>query len=226
MIVAAETEGAAATTRPERRPKPDPLVYTGLAGEIVLTISPHSESDPAAVLVDTLVSFGSAAGRSVFRRVDGAEHHMNMFVALVGATAKGRKGSSRARGAQLWERADPIWNQHRVQCGLASGEGLIYAVRDESRKQVPVHQKGQLTGDYTEVIDDPGVADKRLLAVESELASVLKVCDRDKNVLSEVLRKSWDGGTLRTMTRNSPLCATGAHVSLLAISHVMSFCGR
>jgi hypothetical protein len=35
------------------------------------------------------------------------------------------------------------------------------------------------------------------------------------NTLSAVLRQSWDGGSLGTLTKNSPARATGAHVSLI-----------
>ena len=73
----------------------------------------------------------------------------------------------------------------------------------------------KIAKDGTEVPDDPGVSDKRLLAVESEFASVLRVASRDGNTLSELLRRGWDGDDLRTLTRNSPLCATRPHVSLL-----------
>jgi uncharacterized protein DUF3987 len=76
--------------------------------------------------------------------------------------------------------------------GLASGEGLIWHVRD-----------------------DPNIVDKRLLVVESEFARVLKVMSRPNNTLSMVLRDSWDNGTLRTVTKNDPSKATNAHISII-----------
>ncbi len=62
-----------------------------------------------------------------------------------------------------------------------------------------------------EVVDE-GVADKRLLVRESEFASVLKVLQRDGSILSPVVRRAWESGDLRTLTKNSPVSATGAHV--------------
>ena len=56
--------------------------------------------------------------------------------------------------------------------------------------------------------------------VESEFVSALKVANRDGNTLSAVIRAAWDTGTLRTLTRNSPLEAVGAHVSI--IGHITS----
>jgi len=81
-------------------------------------------------------------------------------------------------------------------------------VRDEAWKEV----KGEL-----EKVDD-GVHDKRLLILEPELASVFKRMNGEGNSLSAVLRQAWDGSPLATLTKNSPLKATGAHVSM--IGHV------
>jgi hypothetical protein len=90
--------------------------------------------------------------------------------------------------------------------GLSSGEGLIYAVRDRIEGE---------NKDGEQIVIDPGVKDKRLLVLESELAGVLKVMSRDGNTLSPVIRQAWDGDRLQVMTRNNPIKATGAHVSLV-----------
>jgi len=65
------------------------------------------------------------------------------------------------------------------------------------------------------VITDTGVDDKRLMVVEPEFASALRVAERNGSTLTAVLRQSWDNGTLRILTRKSPAKATGAHVSLV-----------
>ncbi len=52
------------TERPAR-PWPGPLAteaLRGLAGEIVRVIEPHSEADPAALLIQFLTAFGNAVG--------------------------------------------------------------------------------------------------------------------------------------------------------------------
>jgi hypothetical protein len=51
--------------------------------------------------------------------------------------------------------------------------------------------------------------------VESELASALKAGKRESNTLSPVIRDAWDSSDLRTMTKNSPAKATGAHISII-----------
>jgi hypothetical protein len=97
---------------------------------------------------------------------------------------------------------------------MSSGEGLIFAVRDPVVKQCAIHQGGQITG-YKPGIADVGVADKRLLVAESEFGGTLGVMGRDGNNLSAVIRQAWDNGNLRSLTKNSPIQATEAHVSIL-----------
>jgi len=71
---------------------------------------------------------------------------------------------------------------------------------------------------YTEHEADGGEKDKRLLILESEFASVLKRIGREGNTLSAILRQAWETGSLRTLTKNSPAVATGAHISV--VGHV------
>ena len=196
-------------------PALDPAALHGLAGDIVAALDPTTEADPVAVLVDFLVSFGSAVGRGAWLQVGHDRHGANLFAVLVGETSKARKGSSRGGVNHLMERADEVWTTSRVQGGLSSGEGLIWAVRDPIEKNEPVKEKGHVTG-YQTVTVDPGVQDKRLLCIEEEFSAVLKQTIRQGNTVSETMRRAWDGrGVLATMTKNSPARATGAHVSIL-----------
>ena len=50
---------------------------------------------------------------------------------------------------------------------------------------------------------------------EGEFAGVLRVLAREGNTLSAVIRNAWDTGNLRTLTKNSPAVATGAHISII-----------
>jgi hypothetical protein len=59
------------------------------------------------------------------------------------------------------------------------------------------------------------VTDKRLLVAEPEFANALAVMERPGNTLSPVIRAAWDCLTLSTLTKNSPLKATGAHISIV-----------
>jgi hypothetical protein len=206
-------------TLPIPQPAPWPVLppeaMSGLAGEVVQALAPETESDPVAILGQLLVAFGSAVGRGPHFPIEGDAHHTNLFLCLVGESSRGRKGTSRGRVMQLMGYADDSWCQKCTASGLSSGEGLIWAVRDPIERNEPIKQNGRVTG-YQKVVVDEGVSDKRLLADESEFAQVLKVLQREGNSLSPVIRQSWDTGRLRTLTKNTPARATGAHVSISA----------
>jgi DNA replicative helicase MCM subunit Mcm2 (Cdc46/Mcm family) len=54
------------------------------------------------------------------------------------------------------------------------------------------------------------------MVIEEEFSKVLVVADRKDNTLSAILRSAWDGDdVLRSMTKNSPARATGAHISII-----------
>lgn len=196
-------------------PKTDEAIFCGLAGEIVKAIEPHTEADPTALLIQALAAFGSVIGRGAYFEVEADRHHPNIFAVLVGETSKGRKGTSWGHIKSIYKTVAPDWDEERIQAGLSSGEGLMWAVRDPITKKEPIKMKGKVT-EYQDVIDDEGVADKRLFIIEPEFASVLKVASRDGNTLSAVIRQAWDSGKLRTMTKNTPCTATDAHITLIA----------
>jgi hypothetical protein len=218
-LFALNTLNAQLSTTPAQPKWPDslaPEAFMGLAGDIVRAIAPHTEADPAALLVNFLVAFGNAVGTGPHAIAEADRHGTNLFVTLVGATSKGRKGSSWGHIRELFRRADPEWIDNRIMGGLSSGEGLLWAVRDPIEKTEVLREKGKPTGQTVTYEADPGSEDKRLLVVEPEFASVLQVMGREKNTLSAILRQAWDStGVLRTMTKNSPVKATGAHVSIL-----------
>jgi hypothetical protein len=191
-----------------------PAAFRGIAGEIVRKVEPHTESDPAALLIQLLVGFGNLIGRGAFAVADGSQHWTNLFAVIVGVTSKGRKGTATAHVKKILQEADSSWSSGRIKAGLSSGEGLIWQVRDAIEKQQPVKQRGRVI-DYQIVIEDPGISDKRLLVIEHELASALRVMEREGSTLSATIRQAWDSGDLRVMTKNSPAQATGAHISII-----------
>jgi hypothetical protein len=193
--------------------EPGPAAFHGIVGEFVERVEPHTEADPIALVANLLASFGSAVGPQPVMYVGATKHHAREFFSLVGRTSKARKGDSWPPVLSAFTVADEEWAD-RVASGLSTGEGLIHAVRDPSEKMEPIKEKGRAVG-YQQVLVDEGVADKRLLVVEPELARVLKVMERQGNSLSPVLRQAWDAGTLKVMTRTNPLRATGAHISLV-----------
>lgn len=170
----------------------------GLAGEIVTAATKNSEADPAAVLATFLTHAGIAVGRGPRVRVGDDFHHARLFVAVVGQSARGRKGTSEKPVRRIGEIVTQVLGPMNWQPGpLSTGEGLAYAIRD-----------GEEDG-------DAGVEDKRLLIVEGEFAAPLRAMQRQGNTLSTALRSAWDGTTIAPMTKGSRIRASDPHVGIV-----------
>jgi hypothetical protein len=170
----------------------------GLPGRIVSTVDPYTEADPTAILVNTLVMFGNVIGRNPFFTVEKTPHFTNLFITLVGPSSSGRKGQSASTPTHMFTKVDSQWVDDCIVSGLSTGEGLINKIRDPN----------PTTG-------DPGVNDKRLLAMEEEFAQALNVMKREGNVLSPTLRRAWDSKSLQPITKNSPIKCSEPHISII-----------
>lgn len=194
-------------------PWPQPLAdfaFHGPLGDLCKIIEPHTEADIAAVLFQALAMIGNMIGRGIHWTAESTPHYCNEFICLVGATAKGRKGSSFGQVNSVLKRIDQDWAKYRVKSGLSSGEGLIYHIRDEMREMKTIK------GVTKEVVTDAGEKDKRMLVVEEEFSSALKVMAREGNTLSGVLRQAWDSpAVLAPMTKNNRITASDPHVSII-----------
>jgi len=152
---------------------------------------PQSESDPAGMLIDFLATFGNAVGHGPRMHVQADVHRAVLNVVTVGATSRGRKGTGRAFVRRVFEEADPSWSENCLVSGHASGEGLISDLADEQRN------------------------DHRLLVEEVEFSSTLRVAGRDGAILSEVIRKVWDGQPVSNRRAQSRVTVKKHHVSIV-----------
>jgi len=193
-----------------------PQAYYGIVGEIVKIIEPHTEADPAALLVQLLVILGNYLGRNKYYMIEATKHYPNLFAVIVGESSKARKGTSLDHILSVMDMVDPQYRLSNLKSGVVSGEGIIHSVRNPLMEERPKKDKETKEVISTEeVFIDAGVIDKRLLVIESEYGSVLKISAREGNTMSTVLRDAWDKGNLSTMSKNSPEKATGAHISLI-----------
>jgi len=179
----------------------------GLAGDVAREVARISEADPAAVLITFLTYAGALFGSGVFVGVGDTKHPPRLFAAIVGASSRARKGTSFNPVHRIVERAAELKTSCVVQMShgpCSSGEGLIYTVRDASEK---------LNEDTKEPID-PGIEDKRLFIIESELGAALKALQREGNTLSATLRTAWDHGNISPLTKSNKIKATGAHICI------------
>jgi len=208
-----------------------PEALTGLAGDVVRLATTNSEADPAAVLMTFLTAFGAACGRSSMVLVGDTAHHPRLFTALVGASSRARKGTSVTPIKRLIHSAEQALSPPAAQLSplfplkisdgpLSSGEGLIWAIRDESEDR-------DKHGDPVTA----GVVDKRLLVTEGEFGGALRVAGREGSSLSAILRTGWDGSEIRPLVSgrsrgvvgasNPHLCIVG-HVTEAELKKVLS----
>lgn len=209
----ANGSSARTSTLPAERPWPAPLTvapYQGIAGDLIQMIEPRTEADPPALFVQFLVLFGNLVGRHAYVLAGSPRQYTNMFAVICGESNDGRKGEALHAVLNPLAELDSAWWPNRKASGLGSGEGIIERVRDACEQEI-TDKKGQ-----TRTIVRPGMKDKRLMAVATEFASILKVMERQGSTLSPVIRDCWDSGDLEITVRHNPVRATDAHVSLLA----------
>lgn len=196
--------------------------FYGPLGELAMLAADGTEIDPVAVYFQSITAFAAYIGQAKHFYIGEDRHESRFFTAIVGNSSRARKGTSFKPVERAIRKVEDTYNKASKSLlaksplvikngGLSSAEGLIYAVRDES---------DQVTGKEMKPLWE-GVDDKRLLIVEGELGSVFKVCQREGNTLSPLLRVAWDGGTLSPMTKNSRLTATNPHVNI--IGHITNY---
>lgn len=196
---------------------PASLAFYGLAGDVVRAIDPHTEADPMATLITFLIGFGNLIGDNAHFMAGARKHPCRIFAVVVGESGKGRKGASLGNVRLLFRAVDPTWERDHITTGISSGEGLIYAVRDEVIKKIPIFEgegKDKEIIDYEYKIIDEGIEDKRLFVIEEEFGKTLRAAKRQGNTVSAIIRELWDSGSPRTLTKN-PIKTTAAHVSIL-----------
>jgi hypothetical protein len=164
--------------------------YHGLPGEVVRSLAPFTEADPAGLLMTLLAACGAAIGPRPHAVADGARHPARLDVVLVGRSARARKGTSWAVIRRLLARGAPELVERRLIHGLSTGEGLVNELSNRD-------------GD-----------DRHVLVVEPEIARLLRSAVRSAS-LSALLRQAWDGDELSVLTRQKPIKVDCASVSIV-----------
>ena len=90
-----------------------PAALVGVFGDIVRMVAPHTEADPVALLVHSLVAFGNIIGRHAYFMVGATRHNLNLFALMVGDTAKARKGTSQQEILRFFRALDSTWGEHQ-----------------------------------------------------------------------------------------------------------------
>jgi hypothetical protein len=212
----AELEALPLPQPPALPTRPELFLRHGVIGDFMRRVEHETEAHPAALAGQLVVGIGNCIGRGPHTVVGRTWHYPNLFLAVVGNTGAGRKGTGGDLVADCLRPADDWWATWCHSPNLVSGEGVIDALRDPVVKLVP--KKGGGPDDFEQTTIDPGVPDKRLLIVCAELASALKAGNRENSILLQTLREAWDGKSLRTMAKNCARTATDPHLSI--VGHV------
>jgi hypothetical protein len=182
-------------------PALDAAALHGPVGEFIRAVEPHTEATAAGILAHLLPAIGTLVGPGPYT-FGGTKQPARINTVLVGPTSTGRKGTALYPVDCLMNRVSAVfWAEQRVG-GLSTGEGLINKVAD-------IRTWNDETESY-----DVTIVEKRLYVVEEEFSKVLAQLRRDGNILSQVLRESFDSGRLSVMTRANPIHAHGAHISI------------
>ncbi len=187
--------------------------FYGLAGDFVRAWELETEACREALLAQFLSAVGSIMGPGPRIRRAADFHMAKLNVCLVGLSSDGGKGSSLSPVFYTLKEVDPSWYAARFGTAV-SGEGIVKAVRDETRELKAVKKNGNPTGEMVEEVTDSGAAEKRLFIAGTEFSGVLKACQRQGCTLSDVIRMAWDIDFLQVPTKNFPYRATGCHVTV------------
>jgi hypothetical protein len=201
---------------PRTWPKLDPKALYGLAGKVVELATRSSEADPAAILATFLVRVAAEIGPDPHMWVGDSKHFSRIAAVIVGGSSKSRKGTSAKPIVRIFFHNDNGYIPSRTSPGpLSSGEGLVYAVRDEVKEWKLVDKN---TNSMDWVVTDPGVKDKRLCVIDEEFGAALSCTKREGNTLSMIIRQAWDHGCIEPLTKSNRIKATGAHICI--VTHI------
>jgi hypothetical protein len=192
----AAEKAADAASLPVPLPVCDPGMFRGVLGEIVDTADPGTEADKVGVYGSLLTEVSALIGGMPYVQIGNVRHPLLVWTLLIGRTSTGRKGEATGTATRVVRGAkDEV---HDItEGGLSSGEGLIERIRDPEDEE-----------------DQGGTMDKRLLVVETEMATVMAACSREGTKLPGILRQAWDGDRLTILNRKR-IVATSSHVAII-----------
>ncbi len=172
----------------------DDAVLYGRAGELTKVMSEYNEGHPAGIYLNLLVSLGNAFGRGPSFRISSTVHYTTEFLANVGETSHGRKGSGRDAVNAFMRCLDPRWSEKCVKSGFGSSESIVYQIRDEQEHSYTIKERHKAPKYETRTV--PGVSDKRLCITESELSGLFSMASKPNSLTSAILRNAWDSNPL------------------------------
>jgi hypothetical protein len=178
----------------EAPPTMGEAAFRGLAGCIVECIRHQTEACAEAILIQFLVAIGNLYGMRPHFMVGGKASRCNLYSCLVGPSGCG-KGMAWEAVRWMLSKVSGLFVDKPILTGMTSGEGVIMELKEAAGRPV--------------------------LAVETEFGRTLNNLNRDGNSLDAILRQAFEDTTLRVPTKNCPITAENAHLSV--IGHIPEF---
>ena len=173
-------------------PKAGHTAFYGPLGRIALGLEDRTEASPISILCSTLAYFGNAMGGKFFVLLD-QPHFPKLYLALVGTTASGRKGTADSQARRIVDAINPLWQDFR-HSGLSTGEGMLEVLQSNSE----------------------GIIPRPAIFTEREFAAVLKRAERRGNTLNTYIRDAWDNEPLCNSIKSEPIRIDDHHIGILA----------
>jgi hypothetical protein len=186
-------------------PDVDGAAFYGPLGQLALETQKETEANALFVLDHLLGFAGVSVGRGPYYVLSGDFHRPNLNIGIVGLSGRARKGTAAGVAKAIWRLVDANFVGENILSGLNSGGGLLHHLRDARV------QRGKNGKD----VEDPGVADKRRVFLEPELASVLMQGHRDANPLLCYVRQLADGDSKIHSLKTEAITVTDAHVGII-----------
>nr|WP_263250602.1 YfjI family protein [Saccharopolyspora rosea] len=195
-------------------PPRDEAMFGTYLGSVVRQLEPTSEADPANILASLMAATGVYLGDGPYLRAGDDRHPLLVWPMVIGRTGIGRKGAGWSAAKRLLLATDPDFVERNIHSGLTSGEGLTQAfTADEDEATGPDDGEEKSKGKRRASLLPPG--DRRLLAFETEWATVMARMKREGNTLSATLRAAWEGGNLSTLGVTARI-VRDTHIAILA----------
>ena len=175
-------------------PTLDDAALLGPIGDIVNHLAPTTEASKPALLAVLVTEFGAMIGGHTVANIWGDPQPGNLFTILAGASGAARKSTAARAIRTVLKHVDADFTS-RIEPGLASGEAIIDALRD----------------------DNPdGAGDRRMLIHEDEFARLLTITARQGNTLLPTLLTAWDSADLSIRSkRDGRIHASSPHIAIV-----------
>ena len=171
-------------------------MFHGVLGDIAAAADPGTEADKVGVYGSLLSATGALIGSGPYVRIGNLRHPLLIWSLLIGRTNIGRKGEATGTAMHVVRQArEDVYGI--TEGGLSSGEGLIERIRDADDEE-----------------DLGGCEDKRLLVIETEMATVMAACSREGTKLPGILRQAWGGERLSSLNRKR-IVASYSHIAII-----------